>query len=228
MQKKHRVLCEPIGQRRPVESAAWAGPGQWRDDERASVFSSSGLPAAQGLYQPTREHDACGVAFVATLTRVGSHGVIAKALTALRNLEHRGASGCEPDSGDGAGILIQVPDAFLRASVPFELPAAGHYAAGLAFLPRSESAVAASKSMVESIATDEGLTVLGWRPVPTDPTSVGMTARSVMPTFEQLFLSSPHGASGLELDRRVFAVRKRAERDADIYFPSLSSRTIVR
>lgn len=227
MQKKHRVLCEPIGQRRPVESAAWAGPGQWRDDERASVFSSSGLPAAQGLYQPTREHDACGVAFVATLTRVGSHGVIAKALTALRNLEHRGASGCEPDSGDGAGILIQVPDAFLRASVPFELPAAGHYAAGLAFLPRSESAVAASKSMVESIATDEGLTVLGWRPVPTDPTSVGMTARSVMPTFEQLFLSSPHGASGLELDRRVFAVRKRAERDADIYFPSLSSRTIV-
>ena len=185
------------------------------------------LPFAQGLYDPTREHDACGVAFVATLTGAGSHAVIAKALTALRNLDHRGASGSEPDSGDGAGILLQVPDAFLRANVAFELPPAGQYAVGIAFLPQAEEEVAASKSTVERIARDEGLLVLGWRAVPTDPTLVGMTAQSVMPNFEQLFLSSPQGLSGLALDRQVYAVRKRAERETDIYFSSLSSRTIV-
>ena len=185
------------------------------------------LPFAQGLYDPTREHDACGVAFVATLTGAGSHSVIAKALTALRNLDHRGASGSEPDSGDGAGILLQVPDAFLRANVAFELPPAGQYAVGIAFLPQAEEEVAASKSTVERIARDEGLLVLGWRAVPTDPRLVGMTAQSVMPSFEQLFLSSPQGLSGLALDRQVYAVRKRAERETDIYFSSLSSRTIV-
>ena len=185
------------------------------------------LPFAQGLYDPTREHDACGVAFVATLTGAGSHGVIAKALTALRNLDHRGASGSEPDSGDGAGILLQVPDTFLRANVAFELPPAGQYAVGIAFLPETDTQVAASKSTVERIARDEGLLVLGWRAVPTDPTLVGITAQSVMPNFEQLFLSSPQGLSGLALDRQVYAVRKRAERETDIYFSSLSSRTIV-
>ena len=185
------------------------------------------LPLAQGLYDPTREHDACGVAFVATLTGAGSHGVIAKALMALRNLDHRGASGSEPDSGDGAGILLQVPDTFLRANVAFELPPAGQYAVGIAFLPETDTQVAASKSTVERIARDEGLLVLGWRTVPTDPTLVGITAQSVMPNFEQLFLSSPQGLSGLALDRQVYAVRKRAERETDIYFSSLSSRTIV-
>ncbi|MSW11444.1 MAG: glutamate synthase subunit alpha, partial [Actinobacteria bacterium] len=157
------------------------------------------LPLAQGLYDPTREHDACGVAFVATLTGAGSHGVIAKALTALRNLDHRGASGSEPDSGDGAGILLQVPDTFLRANVAFELPPVGQYAVGNAFLPQTDTQVAANKSAVERIARDEGLVVLGWRTVPTDPSSVGMTAQSVMPNFEQLFLSSPQGISGLAL-----------------------------
>lgn len=186
-----------------------------------------GLPAAQGLYQPNREHDACGVAFVATLTGVASHGVIVKALLALRNLDHRGASGSEPDSGDGAGILLQVPDAFLRANVSFELPAAGQYAVGIAFLPQLEVEQAASKAEVERIARDEGLHVLGWRTVPTDPTTVGRTALNVMPTIEQCFLSSPQGKSGLELDRQIYAVRKRAERDVDVYFPSLSARTIV-
>ncbi|MSV53184.1 MAG: glutamate synthase large subunit, partial [Actinobacteria bacterium] len=155
------------------------------------------------------------------------HGVIAKALTALRNLDHRGASGSEPDSGDGAGILMQVPDTFLRANVAFEMPPVGQYAVGNAFLPQTDTQVAASKSTVERIARDEGLLVLGWRTVPTDPTSVGMTAQSVMPNFEQLFVSSPQGISGLALDRQVYAVRKRAERETDVYFSSLSSRTIV-
>ena len=92
------------------------------------------MPRSAGLYDASREHDACGVAFLATLTGIPSHAIVADALTALRNLEHRGASGSEPDSGDGAGILIQVPDDFLRAVVDFDLPPAGHYAVGIAFL----------------------------------------------------------------------------------------------
>ncbi|CAB4864360.1 unannotated protein [freshwater metagenome] len=122
---------------------------------------------------------------------------------------------------------MQVPDTFLRANVAFELPPVGQYAVGNAFLPQTDTQVAESKSTVERIARDEGLLVLGWRTVPTDPTSVGMTAQSVMPNFEQLFVSSPQGISGLALDRQVYAVRKRAERETDVYFSSLSSRTIV-
>ena len=102
---------------------------------RAPQPQSSGLPAAQGLYDPAFERDACGVAFVATLTGVPSHDIVQKALTALLNLDHRGASGAEPDSGDGAGILIGVPDDFFRAVVDFDLPPAGAYAVGTAFLP---------------------------------------------------------------------------------------------
>ncbi|MSW44050.1 MAG: glutamate synthase subunit alpha, partial [Actinobacteria bacterium] len=184
------------------------------------------MPAAQGLYDPTREHDACGVAFLATLTGVPSHRIVADALTALRNLEHRGASGSEPDSGDGAGILLQIPDAFLRSSVDFELPDAGHYAVGIAFLPSDPDARESVKRSIETIAVDEGLRVLGWRIVPTDPGLVGATARSVMPAFEQLFVASV-GLGGIELDRVVYALRKRAEHETGVYFPSLSSRTIV-
>jgi glutamate synthase (NADPH/NADH) large chain len=109
-------------------------------------YSNPDMPPAQGLYDPSREHDACGVAFLATLTGVPSHRIVADALTALRNLEHRGASGSEPDSGDGAGILLQVPDAFLRSTVDFDLPAAGHYAVGIAFLPTDGDARAGVKA----------------------------------------------------------------------------------
>ena len=196
------------------------------------------FPPPQGLYDPRHERDACGVAFVATLTGAPSHDIVAKALTALANLEHRGASGSEPDSGDGAGILTQVPDAFFRAVVDFDLPVAGEYAVGTAFLPCDDDGLgstflpaaddlcAQSVADIEEIAADEGLTVLGWRDVPTDPSLVGRTARSVMPRFRQLFVSRP-GLSGLELDRLAFCLRKRAERETDVYFPSLSSRTIA-
>ena len=178
------------------------------------------LPVAQGLYDPAREHDACGVAFLATLTGVPSHRIVADALTALRNLEHRGASGSEPDSGDGAGILLQVPDAFLREVVEFELPSPGMYAVGTGFLPVDAQAREEAKRALEAIAVDEGVTVLGWRVVPIDPSLVGATARSVMPWFEQLFVSA--GAlGGLELDRVVFSLRKRAEHETGVYFPSL-------
>ena len=192
------------------------------------MFTSAAQPAPQGLYDGRHEHDACGVAFVATLTGVPSHDIVDKALTALRNLEHRGASGAEPDSGDGAGILFQVPDRFLRESVEFELPAAGHYAVGIGFLPVDEVAAGVVREGVEAIAVQEGLRVLGWRLVPTDPSLVGATARSVMPSFWQLFVAAERGdVAGLDLDRRAFPLRKRVEHELGVYFASLSARTIV-
>jgi glutamate synthase (NADPH/NADH) large chain len=186
----------------------------------------SAIPSAQGLYDPAQEHDACGVAFVATLTGVPSHAIVQQALTALVNLDHRGASGAEPDSGDGAGILLQIPDAFLREVVGFELPPQGHYAMGMAFLPVDSAEAEDVVRAIESIAAEEGLTVLGWRDVPVDATPVGSSARAVMPTFRQIFVTAP-GVSGLDLERLAFCLRKRAEHSCAVYFPSLSARTTV-
>ncbi|MFY0514114.1 glutamate synthase large subunit [Streptomyces anulatus] len=183
-----------------------------------------GRPAQQGMYDPRNEHDACGVGFVATLTGVASHELVEQALTVLRNLEHRGATGSEPDSGDGAGILCQVPDAFLRAETPFELPAASSYAVGIAFLPADDSTEAVRT--IEEIAAQEGLKVLGWRDVPVTPALLGNGARATMPTFRQVFVADGE-STGIVLDRKAFVLRKRAEREAGVYFPSLSARTIV-
>ncbi|MEU2557963.1 glutamate synthase large subunit [Streptomyces longispororuber] len=176
------------------------------------------------MYDPRNEHDACGVGFVATLTGEASHELVEQALTVLRNLEHRGATGSEPDSGDGAGILLQVPDAFLRAAAGFELPAAGGYAVGIAFLPPTGTDEAVSR--IETLAVEEGLTVLGWRDVPVAPTLLGATARATMPVFRQLFVTDGT-STGLDLDRKAFVLRKRAEHEAATYFPSLSARTLV-
>jgi glutamate synthase (NADPH/NADH) large chain len=181
----------------------------------------------QGLYDGQHEHDACGVAFVATLSGEASHDIVAKAIQALRNLEHRGAVGAEPDSGDGAGILMQVPDRFLRAVVDFDLPASGSYAVGTAFLPREADDAAAACRRVEAIAEEEGLTVLGWRDVPTAPELLGSIAHSTMPSFRQLFVSPRAGELGMALERVAFCLRKRAEKEADVYFPSLSARTLA-
>ncbi|MGW2324594.1 glutamate synthase large subunit [Streptomyces sp. NPDC001700] len=185
---------------------------------------SASHPARQGMYDPRNEHDACGVGFVATLTGEASHQLVEQALTVLRNLEHRGATGSEPDSGDGAGILVQVPDAFLRDVTDFDLPEAGSYAVGIAFLPEEGDDAAAEH--IERIAAEEELTVLGWREVPVAPQLLGNGARTTMPAFRQLFVADG-SSSGLALDRKAFALRKRAEREADVYFPSLSSRTVV-
>src|SRR4051812_8969082 len=182
----------------------------------------------QGLYDGLHEHDACGVAFVATLTGEASHDIVAKAITALRNLEHRGATGSEPDSGDGAGILLGVPDRFFREVVDFELPPAHHYAVGTAFLPGDADAVAKTRQRIEDIAAEEGLAVLGWRDMPVDPALLGRTAISVMPAFSQLFVAAAHEPlTGMELERLAFCLRKRSERETEVYFPSLSSRTIA-
>ncbi|NAS21138.1 glutamate synthase large subunit [Herbidospora sp. NEAU-GS84] len=184
------------------------------------------LPEPQGLYDPSYEHDACGVAMVADVHGRRSYDIVEKALTALINLDHRGARGSEPDTGDGAGILTQIPDAFFRAVVPFDLPEAGKYAAGIAFLPIDAQARATALRMIDEIATEENVKVLGWRDVPVDTRHAGPTARAVMPHFMQLFVSSGD-LSGIDLDRAAFAFRKRAEHEADVYFASLSSRTTV-
>ncbi|GAB7189724.1 glutamate synthase large subunit [Kineococcus sp. NUM-3379] len=195
----------------------------------ARPFSTQ--PGATGLYDPRSEHDACGVAFVATMRGEAGHDIVEHALTALRNLDHRGAVGAETDTGDGAGILTQVPDAFLREVVReqlgVDLPAAGRYAVGTAFLPQEEDARASAVEGIEAIAAEEGCTVLAWRDVPVTPDLVGTSARACMPVFRQVFLAGPQGECGLVLDRRAYAVRKRAERDLGVYFPSLSSRTLV-
>ncbi|WP_328581671.1 glutamate synthase large subunit [Streptomyces sp. NBC_00370] len=183
-----------------------------------------GRPAPQGMYDPRNEHDACGVGFVATLTGVAGHALVEQALTVLRNLEHRGATGSEPDSGDGAGILLQVPDAFFREVTEFELPEAGSYAVGIAFLPAVDYEDAVSQ--IETIAVEEGLTVLGWRDVPVAPQMLGSIARATMPVFRQLFVADGT-STGIALDRKAFLLRKRTEREAGVYFPSLSARTIV-
>jgi len=152
----------------------------------ANHLSAGSSSRQQGLYDPAYEHDACGVAFVADLAGHRDHGIVQKALTALRNLEHRGARGGEPDTGDGAGILLQVPDGFLREVVDFELPEPGSYAVGTAFLPCDGGAEV--MAAIEGIAAQEGMRVLGWRELPVNPEGIGPTARSAMPQFRQLFL----------------------------------------
>ncbi|MFP7760479.1 glutamate synthase large subunit [Marisediminicola sp. LYQ85] len=192
-----------------------------------------GAPAASGLYNPDNERDACGLAMVATLRGTAGHDIIDAALGALRNLEHRGAIGSDAGTGDGAGIVTQIPDDFFRAVTEFPIPESGSYAVGTAFLPRDEADRASVKARIEEIAREEALEILGWREVPVRADEVGKLARAAMPAFEQLFVQSAHsdadGArlSGIRLDRQTYRVRKRAERETEVYFPSLSCRTIV-
>jgi glutamate synthase (NADPH/NADH) large chain len=182
------------------------------------------VPEAVGLYNPANEHDACGVAMVATLNKTKNHEIVSKALTALRNLEHRGASGAEPDSGDGAGILIQIPDEFFRSVVDFKLPKLGFYATGVFFIEAGNTDYLAQ---IIKIASEEGLRILGWRDLPINSKSIGKTALSVMPSFKQIFVEGLKAESDLVLERMVFCLRKRVEHTMPIYVASLSSRTIV-
>ena len=190
--------------------------------------ASGAYPPKQGLYNPAFEKDACGLAMVATLRGTAGHDIIALALQALRNLEHRGAIGSDAGTGDGAGILTQMPDAFLREVADFALPDAGEYAAGLAFLPLQATERRAQKAGVEKIAREEGLEVLGWRVVPTANENLGKLADEARPAFEQLFVSSAgeERLSGIALDRVAYRLRKRAGHELGAYFVSLSSRTL--
>ena len=182
----------------------------------------------QGLYDSSFEHDACGVALVATLNKKPTHEIVSSGLEALRNLEHRGASGSEPDSGDGAGILIQIPDEFFKSTVDFKLPENGFYAAGIVFLPQEEKEYKAAKERISDVAKKENVTILGWRTVPTNPAELGKTAQSVMPRFEMIFVQpQDKNLKDIEIDRAIYPLRKIIENNSNIYFASLSARTIV-
>jgi glutamate synthase (ferredoxin) len=203
-----------------------------------------GLPAPQGLYDPRFEHDACGVGFVADIKGRRSHAIVRHALELLINLLHRGASGSEANTGDGAGILIQLPDRFLRKEarkIGVALPDPAEYGAGLVFLPRDASSRAAVQSLVERIVVEEGQRVLGWRDVPTDDGAVGRSAVAVEPEFRQLFVGRgdvPEGVADAQkwFERKLYVIRKRVEHASDalpeparkgFYVVSLSSQTLI-
>jgi len=195
------------------------------------VHPAGRTPPAQGLYQPGYEHDSCGVAFVVDVKGRRSHGTVLRGLRALCRMEHRGAQGAEPNTGDGAGILVQIPDEFLREAAGFRLPDRGHYATGLVFLPTDAGDAAWATQIIERHVAAEGARVLGWRNVPVDPSGLGATADAAMPRIRQLFLAAD-GRSGIELDQVAYCVRKLAERETAergiaTYFPSLSARSLV-
>ena len=159
---------------------------------------------ATGLYDAAYEHDACGVGMVADLHGRADHDIVDKGLTVLERLAHRGASGAEASTGDGAGILVQIPHRFLAAATEaagFSLPAPGGYAVGLAFLPRDADDAAKAKKTVAALAEEEGLVVLGWRVVPIEAGSLGETALGAMPAFEQVFVAPTGGWAGAVADQ---------------------------
>ena len=206
-----------MGHRRPAKKISLQG----------QILSNFGT-TNQGLYDSSFEHDACGVALVATLNKKPTHEIVSSGLEALRNLEHRGASGSEPDSGDGAGILIQIPDEFFKSCVDFKLPENGFYAAGIVFLPQDEKEYKDAKEKITKVAKEENVTILGWRAVPTNPTELGKTAQSVMPRFEMIFVQpQDQKLKDIEIDRAIYPFRKIIENNSNIYFASLSARTIV-
>ncbi|WP_243729093.1 glutamate synthase large subunit [Nesterenkonia sphaerica] len=197
--------------------------------ERYAAF-----PAKAGLYDPAKEHENCGMAAIATLRGEPGHDIVDYALHALRCVEHRGATGGDVGTGDGAGIITQIPDEFFRAVVDIELPAAGEYAAGTAFLPQDEAEREDIIASFEEMAEVQGLTVLGWRDVPVDDSMIGSLSRDAMPFFKQAFLTMAdedsleyqESAPGT-LDQRAWRLRKRAQVRLGVYFASLSSRTIT-
>ncbi|WP_448562548.1 glutamate synthase large subunit [Trichothermofontia sp.] len=195
-------------------------------------------PVQQGLYDPQFEHDACGVGFVVHMKGQKSHAIVEQALTILVNLEHRGACGCEPNTGDGAGILMQMPDRFMRkvaAAVGITLPEPGHYAVGLVYSSPDASARAQGRKVFEELVSKAGQTVLGWRDVPTDNSTLGETAKASEPFMQQVFIQrSPDLADDLAFERKLFILRKQAHTairvtqiDPYWYPASLSCRTLI-
>src|SRR5579863_4352551 len=206
--------------------------------------SKTGLPPAQGLYDPAHEHDACGIGFVASIRGEKSHEIIRKGIEVLVNLTHRGACGCDPETGDGAGVLIQIPHKFFVrecGQLGFQLPEPGEYGVGMTFFPVEKHERLQCEGILERIVREEGLTVLGWRDTPTYASAIGRVARASQPYVQQIFVGRGEGMDGEGMDedafeRKLYVVRKRAETEvgqseiADreiFYIPSLSARTIV-
>ena len=199
-----------------------------------------GLPQKQGLYDPQNEHANCGLGFIANIKNRKSHDIIRQGLQILINLDHRGAVGADPLAGDGAGILIQVPDRLYReecAKLGFELPAIGDYAVGMVFLPQTEEALSASLKAFEKVIPDEGQTILGWRDLPVDNSCLGESVKPIEPVIRQIFIGRGKNCpAGDAFERKLFVIRKRVHHqvwDADLadlnhfYIPSMSSRTVI-
>ena len=201
--------------------------------------TKNGFPPAQGLYDPAHEHDACGIGFVASIRGNKSHDIIRKGIQVLLNLAHRGACGCDPETGDGAGVLIQIPHQFFArecAKLGFELPEPGTYGVGMTFLPVEKHQRLQCEGILERIIREEGLKVLGWRDTPVYASAIGRVARASQPYIQQIFVGCASGMDETTLERKLYVVRKRAETEvresgvegADtFYIPSLSCRTIV-
>ncbi|MCC3440182.1 MAG: glutamate synthase subunit alpha, partial [Microcoleus sp. PH2017_05_CCC_O_A] len=200
-------------------------------------MNNNGLPQKQGLYDPQFEHDACGVGFIVHVKGNKSHEIVEQALTILLNLDHRGACGCEANTGDGAGILMQVPHKFLKkaaAAENIELPAAGEYGVGAIYSSRDRTQRENGKRIFAEIAAEEGCPVLGWRDVPTDNSSLGDTAKASEPFMQQVFVSRTPGMDEAAFERKLYVIRKRAhnairrtDKDPYWYNSTLSCRTIV-
>ena len=200
----------------------------------------SGMPEQQGLYSPFNERDACGLGFVAHIKGKKSHQIVQQGLQILANLTHRGATGYDPKLGDGAGILIQMPDAFMRkeaTKLGINLPAVGSYACGTAFLPQTKNGREACESIVARIIHEEAQTLLGWRDVPRDNSNIAQAAKDVEPVMRQVFIGRGENVADQNtFERKLFVIRKRIEHEvralkledsAQFYFPSLSSKTII-
>jgi len=198
------------------------------------------LPAKQGLYDPANEHDACGVGFIANIKGVRSHAIIEQGLQILRNLTHRGAVGADPLAGDGAGILIQIPDQFFRdemAGRGIKLPPSGEYGVGMVFLPQEPASRLACEYEIERAVKDEGQVLLGWRDVPRDNTGLGVSVKKIEPVIRQIFIGRGSGVTVTDaLERKLYIIRKvsghaiqalKLEHSKEFYVPSMSARTIV-
>jgi glutamate synthase (NADPH/NADH) large chain len=215
---------------------------QQNNSKSGLTLQANGLPEAHGLYDPANEHDSCGVGFVAHIKGERSRQIIDDADRILRHMVHRGACGCEENTGDGAGILTALPEEFLRkvakADLGVDLPEPGKYGVGVVFLPRDEQDRAVCKQTVEEIIAAQGQQLLGWRPLPTDPdgADIGPSARAAEPVMEQLFIASADGVDQESLERQLFIIRKLAShrlRQSDLaeallfYVCSLSTKLII-
>jgi len=199
----------------------------------------NGIPPAQGLYDPAQEHDACGIGFVASIRGEKSHDIIRNGIQVLLNLAHRGACGCDAETGDGAGVLIQIPHKFYArecAKLGFELPLPGSYGVGMTFLPVEKHARLQCEGVLERIVREEGLSVLGWRDMPVYGSATGRVARASQPYMQQIFVGCRPGLDEDAFERKLYVVRKLAENemrtseveDAGMFYtPSLSCRTVV-
>jgi glutamate synthase domain-containing protein 1 len=208
-------------------------------DEDHQKRHASGLPSAQGLYDPANEHDACGLGFVASIRGEKSHSIVEKGIEVLTHLEHRGACGCDPETGDGAGVLIQIPhEFFVRecAAQGIDLPEPGSYAVGMVFLPVGKRERLQCEGVVETILQEEGFEVLGWRDTPIDATAIGRVARGSQPYIEQIFLKTTQPLEEKVFERKLYVARRRIENEilhaeiegkSNFYIPSLSCVTIV-